>query len=164
MKRNPHLIPLSKEHHFGLLFCWKLKQGVQKQAQPDVMRSYVQHFWQRQLQEHFALEDKALGRLLEPHHEMQQRLKEEHQLLGRRIADVMSGTKSKPADFLELADLLTRHIRFEERELFPYLEETLTAGQMEGIGRQLSAQELIDDDSFTPAFWAREYEPEMKIV
>ena len=29
IKRSKELVPLSKEHHEGLLFAWKIKQGLQ---------------------------------------------------------------------------------------------------------------------------------------
>lgn len=30
MKRNENLIPLSREHHYGLLCVWKIREGVKK--------------------------------------------------------------------------------------------------------------------------------------
>ena len=41
LKRNPNLVPLSREHHFGLLFAWKLKQGLAKNTSLETMRDYV---------------------------------------------------------------------------------------------------------------------------
>ena len=37
LKRNPNLVPLSREHHYGLLFCWKLKQGLANGTDPEIL-------------------------------------------------------------------------------------------------------------------------------
>jgi hypothetical protein len=42
------------------------------------------------------------------------------------------------ADARRLGELLTRHVRFEERELFPLLEALLPADRIRAIGRDLS--------------------------
>ena len=30
MKRDKNIVPLSQDHHFGLLSGWKIKQGIKK--------------------------------------------------------------------------------------------------------------------------------------
>ena len=45
------------------------------------------------------------------------------------------------ASLLDLAEMIERHIRFEERELFPYLENILSLEQLQNIGAILLKEE-----------------------
>ena len=45
IKRNPNLMPVSREHHATLLFCWKLRQGVKKDVSAERMKNYIYWFW-----------------------------------------------------------------------------------------------------------------------
>lgn len=36
MKRNENLVPLSRDHHFGLLCCWKIRQGIKKEVSQEL--------------------------------------------------------------------------------------------------------------------------------
>jgi len=60
IKRNEHIRKLSQEHHFCLLFCWKVRQGVKKEIAPDRIWRYVQYFWHGHLRPHFKSEEKIL--------------------------------------------------------------------------------------------------------
>jgi len=164
MKRDQNLISLSKEHHYGLLFCWKLKQGVQKQAAPNILRSYVSYYWEKQLKQHFAREDSVLGHLLPQDHEIQQQLEQEHREIDQKVKAIIQGVETSAADFTELAEILIRHIRFEERQFFPYLEQSLSTGQLEEIGRLLPSGKMREEDDFSPAFWTREYVPDKQAL
>jgi hemerythrin-like domain-containing protein len=58
------------------------------------------------------------------------------------------------AQLLLLADQLDKHIRFEERELFPHLEKILLPDQLERIGKQLKeAAGPEEEDRYGDAFW-----------
>jgi hemerythrin-like domain-containing protein len=65
------------------------------------------------------------------------------------IQDVPAGEK-----LLRLADQLDKHIRFEERELFPHLEKVLQPDQLERIGKLLKeAAGPEEEDRYEDAFW-----------
>ncbi len=44
IKRSEFLIQLSRDHHFTLLFCWKIKEGLKKDI-PLILKDYVLFFW-----------------------------------------------------------------------------------------------------------------------
>ena len=56
-------------------------------------------------------------------------------------------------DFVTLANLVEKHIRFEERELFQYLEENLSAQQLTDIYEQLEKHPLICGTGWKDDFW-----------
>jgi hemerythrin-like domain-containing protein len=53
----------------------------------------------------------------------------------------------------ELRDVLEAHIRFEERELFPLIEETITPQQRIAIGSALSHERDDNCMNYPVKFW-----------
>lgn len=43
LKRNENLKVLSREHHYGLLFSWKIREGLQKSIPTERMRPFVEY-------------------------------------------------------------------------------------------------------------------------
>ena len=41
MKRDKNIIPLSQDHHFGLLSGWKIKQGIKKNISYERIKNYI---------------------------------------------------------------------------------------------------------------------------
>lgn len=35
IKRHPSLQPLSREHHYGLLLSWKIREGFKREVPPE---------------------------------------------------------------------------------------------------------------------------------
>ena len=60
IKRSTQLAPLSREHHEGLLFVWKIRQGIKKEVHPERMIAFVQWFWSTELEPHFRKEENVL--------------------------------------------------------------------------------------------------------
>ena len=57
IKRNKNIVPLSREHHATLLFCWKLKSGIQLGIDPERIQRYVNYFYEHELLPHFKKEE-----------------------------------------------------------------------------------------------------------
>jgi hemerythrin-like domain-containing protein len=53
----------------------------------------------------------------------------------------------------ELAEMVERHVRYEERILFPHLEQKLSDKQLEIIGEQIDSQTLTDN--YEDQFWVK---------
>jgi hemerythrin-like domain-containing protein len=152
MKRNEQIVPLSRDHHAGLLFCWKIRQGIRNQTETERIRQYVLYFWQEHLKTHFREEEELLfstttdvliGRAIS-----------EHRILENRIRQVIDNKQINYTLLEEIADLTDNHIRFEERILFPFLESVLPVAVLNSIGNTL--RELHKDsrpDNYADAFW-----------
>ncbi|MCJ8163304.1 hemerythrin domain-containing protein [Pontibacter sp. E15-1] len=153
-KRDKSLVPLSREHHFGLLFCWKLRQGLKNGADLQVMRSYVNYFWNNILKVHCEEEEWMLNRLLPKEDPMQLQLKEEHRLLKAMIDLIAEGSPMNKGLFKVLQQDLVNHIRWEERQLFPYLQAVVNSNELETAGKLLEHRHAVQHDTFTPEFWA----------
>ncbi len=44
MKRSEYIVPLSKDHHFGLLCSWKIQKGLDKNIALNRITAYVDFF------------------------------------------------------------------------------------------------------------------------
>ena len=155
LKRHPELVPLSREHHFGLLFGWKIKQGLTLGADNRIIREYVQYFWTNHLAAHFEKEEKIIRELLPAADAQSNRVLTEHDFI-RSLINCLALDREKPEYLLQtLHQFLNEHIRFEERELFPYLESVATPAQFELIGKLINQEEETPEDNFQPAFWQK---------
>ena len=153
IKRDPNLVPLSREHHFGLLFAWKLKQGLAKNASLDTMRDYALYFWDAGLQEHFLAEEDLLLSILPATDLERNKILKEHETVRKLIDQIEAKTDFSEEVFEKLHTYLTDHIRYEERMFFPYLEQQANAEQLAKIGKHLTDEHTEPEDNFQPEFW-----------
>ena len=152
IKRSVQLAPLSREHHDGLLFAWKLKQGLANATPLDTLREYVQWYWNNHISKHFHDEENTLLKYFPPGNNLANQLKDEHNNIRELIISI---DRHPDADTISiLADFITRHIRFEERSLFSYLEENLTNQQLNDTLAHLEPEPACSVD-WKQAFWER---------
>lgn len=149
MKRDENIIPLSRDHHFGLLCGWKVKQGLKKNVSYERIQKYVLFFWEKNLRTHFEEEEKYLFHYSDDAYTRQ--ALEEHQNI-KLLVEAIKVSSDRPL-LEQFADLLEKHIRFEERVLFPYLEENLNEAQLEEIGENLVEHHAASQDDFSDEFW-----------
>lgn len=148
MKRNKNLIPLSREHHYGLLFCWKIQQGIKKGVSYYRIRDYVNFFWKSHLEKHFATEDEALPEI--KNEALYKQMEKEHHEIRDLILKI--NTSEDLQLLLDFAKLLHAHIRFEERVVFPDYEEKLSQSELERIGDYLVKNPKEEED-YPDEFW-----------
>ena len=79
IKRSKELAPLSRDHHEGLLFVWKIRQGIKKGIAPVRMAQYAGWFWENHLQEHFEKEEQSFAPVLSAGHPAMLELMDEHE-------------------------------------------------------------------------------------
>ena len=156
IKRSESIVQLSREHHFSLLFCWKIREGIKKGITPSRMMGYVRYFWKVNLEQHFKQEEEILLASL-PEDKMVGRALDEHNAIRESVAALFATPEQEVVRELErFTGQLEKHVRFEERELFPYLEKTLSASQQQEISERLRSAHndpLVDD--YEDEFWAR---------
>jgi hemerythrin-like domain-containing protein len=151
IKRSKELVPLSKEHHEGLLFGWKIKQGLRNGTPHEVIADFIQWFWEGDLQEHFRKEEQVLAIHLPKDNKLVKQMFEEHEQLEALVH--LSGMVRDEDIFLQLADGLHNHIRFEERVLFQYAEKVITPEAMESIYHLLLQK--TERKKWENEFWVR---------
>jgi hemerythrin-like domain-containing protein len=144
--RHPSLIPLSQDHHHGLalaLRCRKQALGQIKPMGAEGLRERAKEFvafYGAHLVRHFRAEEEALFPLLRsaaPESEaMIDELLRDHEKIRQAIPQLENGTSLAKLIF-DLGDLLERHIRKEERELFPLFEQHVESRQAEAVGEEI---------------------------
>lgn len=144
---------LSRQHHAGLLFCWKLRQGIRLGVETGRMSRYVDYFWKSELQSHFKKEEELL--FIDSSDPFVSQAMDEHALLKTQIELIVysgSGTIIQQLD--NVAATLDEHIRFEERILFPHLEGMFPKEKLENIERSLTADnDKIYREDYADKFW-----------
>ena len=147
IKRHPALQPLSRDHHFGLLVCWKIRKGLTAQIDPARIKAYVDWFWDSYLSDHFEEEEKYVFPLLGDGNKLAQQALQEH----RSIRGLLDKKEGMEEVLHSLEETLNAHIRFEERELFNAVQEVATAKQLDEIEKLHHAS--IDENAWGDRFW-----------
>jgi hemerythrin-like domain-containing protein len=124
VKRSEALQPLSRDHHQALKAAIGLKRASETE---EAGRSFLK-FWDGHGQEHFRIEEEVLLPLWAEHGPHDDpavaRVLTDHVAIRRDALRLRRGELG--VDGLHaLGEMLDRHVRFEERELFPLIERTL---------------------------------------
>lgn len=147
IKRHVSLQPLSRDHHHGLLLCWKIREGFKKQIDPVRIKRYADWFWQTHLAEHFRIEEAYVFPVLGSDHPHVQQAIKEH----RSLEQLFAQTTDVSQTLSQLEAELEKHIRFEERVLFNEIQEVATAEQLAACERHHNAG--ADVTAWEDEFW-----------
>jgi hemerythrin-like domain-containing protein len=146
--RHPSLLPLSHDHHHGLALALRCRKQALGQLKPLGFEGLVERrkeclaFYHDQLIPHFSAEEKVLFPLLRSSapasSAMIDELLAEHEELRRAMDQLEQGGVAAKLIF-DLGDLLERHIRKEERGLFPLFERYVEEGRAQSVGEEMKA-------------------------
>lgn len=154
IKRNENIIPLSRDHHLGLLFCWKIRQGLNNKIEFSRIRKYILYFWESHLKQHFAEEESLLFNQIED--TLCEDALYQHKQIRNIITNLTASTLQEEETYSLLASLTDKHIRFEERILFPHLESVLSNEVLSSIGTQLKMiHSELKEDVYSDEFWLK---------
>ncbi|HZW77363.1 MAG TPA: hemerythrin domain-containing protein [Flavobacteriaceae bacterium] len=129
IKRHQALQPFSRQHHFGLLFSWKLRKGLSKNIEMERLMAFSKWFFENEIQPHFEDEEKFLFPLFPEGNELVDRALREH----RRIRRLFTDESDLERSLHRLEEELDAHIRFEERVLFNEIQKVATPEQLDKI-------------------------------
>lgn len=143
MKRKPELRDLSEQHHHGLVAARRLRLAAQGEAPIEEAVSRFLDAWYSEIQPHFRAEEEVLlpeyARVVPADDPLIIRTLTEHVGL-RRVVREMERALGEQQEILATAVgmALADHIRFEERVLFPAVEDTLEEAGLAELGRELA--------------------------
>ncbi|MDD2792344.1 MAG: hemerythrin domain-containing protein [Sediminibacterium sp.] len=152
IKRHPAIISFSKDHHFGLLLIWKIRQGLSKSIPAERISKYVLYFFKEDLASHFKEEEELLFSRLASDDALRKRAEADHVFIYSLIRDI----ENNPSDEVLLhlfANELEKHIRFEERDLFNQIQEVLGVDELLGIAKRFSSSKHDIDEQWPDIFW-----------
>lgn len=147
-KRHPSLVPLSREHHHGLLLAFRIQHGLpttrRPHDSPQEQAADAVRFFQQSLVPHFRAEADILFpaiRAMQPQTSaLLDRLIQEHAAMQDLVhkLDRHSPDGSQVTELLaSFGTLLEQHIRCEERELFPVYEAHVSEAEATRIERAI---------------------------
>jgi hypothetical protein len=149
MKRSRALKPLSSDHHQALLVAFQLKKGLAGHAEsagapkdlPGLL-ALARRFTEQLLKTHMRSEEDLLGGFIAAGD--MARLRAEHAELARLLEISRTAAPGELRAHLgAFADLVERHVRWEERELFPYAEGHADAATLATIAGELEKRLVL---------------------
>lgn len=145
-KRHQSLIPLSHQHHHGLVMSRRLRRHPTDDADWSPATLALAHelidFFRHELAPHFAAEEEALFPAMEQQMGslfIIDQLRREHQQMAAIIERLGQPTTAASVALLgRFGELLHEHIRKEERILFALFEERMPDESAGRVGRQIA--------------------------
>ena len=150
MKRHESLVPLSRDHHFGLVMAQRLILGRATNPRADWPTDRTQQvprllaFYESDLRAHFEIEEThvfpAAGRSVTDGGRQVQALLADHDAMRAMIrgfeADPVSDLDERLPAF---GHLLEAHIHKEERQLFEQMQAACEPGDLDALGAEVAA-------------------------
>jgi hemerythrin-like domain-containing protein len=151
MKRHLSLRPFSDDHHQGLVNARRLRRTASGEgdSSADTARDFLE-FWRRDTSRHFRKEEEVLlpvlaryGGDLGERPPILQMLTQHARIRGlaMQLSDELEQDKIREATLRNLGEQLEAHIRLEEREVFPLIEETLPERALQEVASRLEVFE-----------------------
>jgi hemerythrin-like domain-containing protein len=141
MLRDPNLVPLSRQHQHALALCVRIHRApLATAAELKAWQAEIEQHVEQEIQYHFAAEEAHVFPLARRYPELYalvEELLEEHAKLRSSFAEAKARTLDAPR-LRKFADMLSTHIRKEERQLFEGMQQRVSEEEMRSLG------ELID--------------------
>ena len=144
--RHPSLILLSHDHHHGLALALRCRKQALGRIKPmglqglEERASEVKEFFSKNLERHFQAEEEilfpAIRSCASESWQMVEDLIEEHRQIRAEV-ELLEEKGNLAKVLFDLGDLLERHIRREERELFPFFEKYAAPAEAEKIKEEI---------------------------
>lgn len=150
MKRQPELREFSDEHHQGLVQALRLRRVSREEDLIESAKTFLE-FWQREDSVHLRKEEEILLPVLarygvELDQELVVQMLTQHARLRgltMELAQQVAGEEEiEPGILREIGETLEAHIRLEEREVFPWVEEILPEEGLKEVVKRLEVFEV----------------------
>ena len=137
MRRDPSLIPLSHQHHNGLALCVLIRRSLSTDSSLENLAKLARRVIDRyelELTNHFEIEEQVLFPACGPAHLVEE-LVGDHRALEGLVAQLRNAPSGRLLE--QFCELLSKHIRREESELFEQAQQTLSREALEEMGREI---------------------------
>jgi hypothetical protein len=148
IQRNEFLAPLSREHHHGLLLCWKIRTGFRKGVDIGRIQSYADWFFRNHLLVHFEVEERFVFSILGNDNKLVRRAMMEH----RKLRRLFESREERSLGLIE--EKLETHIRFEERVLFNEIQSVASREEFREIMEKHADHSALQNaEEWKDEFW-----------
>lgn len=149
MKRDPALVPLSREHTQGLMMALRIERELPGADADGVRLLYhdLIGFWARGLLPHFRTENECLlarlVRHVEPDDELVRRTQRDHLGLEALVATMRDtdDLEARRDALRRFGDWLREHIHWEDDVLFTETERLLERDEMAALSGEIEERQ-----------------------
>jgi hemerythrin-like domain-containing protein len=142
MLRDANLVPLSRQHQHALALCVRITRALQKKGgDPGHWQAEMVHAFEQEISAHFQAEENILFPIAAQFPATQllaEELRREHAAL-REYFDQAASRRLDRNGLLRFAEVLSGHVRKEERQLFEELQRLLPRERMAALGADLES-------------------------
>lgn len=143
LKRHKALQSLSRDHHDGLILAQLAKKDSPEYSQlPKTVAGKIEYavsYFYDELVPHFRAEENILFPFMQGKDkeidELVHTIVEEHRRIKSLVTKIDEESNEDALD--ELGHLIESHIRKEERELFPKIQDLLSEDELTQLGNKL---------------------------
>jgi hemerythrin-like domain-containing protein len=139
VKRDPALLSLTHDHHQALFVAQRLRRADADTAADACCA--LHDYWEGHGRAHFRAEEEVLLPAYaahgDPHDPRVARVLCDHVAIRHRIAALNRDPAPAVEALHELGDLISAHVRLEERELFPLIEGALPPAELVEVAAAL---------------------------
>lgn len=139
MKRSEALAILSRDHHQALVVAQKLSRADATGAAGA--RDRFLTYWEDDGRRHFQLEEELLLPAFaahgDPRHPLVLQVLGDHVAIRAKAAAIASSESLETDALHELGAELQAHVRLEERQLFPVIEQAIPAAELLALAHVL---------------------------
>jgi hemerythrin-like domain-containing protein len=127
LKRHPALQPFSREHLTGLFHAHQLMWLSNGRARADLATTVAnfKNAWEDEISLHFAEEERLFADMPVTAESLT-RLLQEHEAIRQLTASLFVAQPDDTELCLRFGQMLTDHIRWEERQFYPEIEQALS--------------------------------------
>ena len=140
MLRDKSLIPLSRQHQHALALCVRINRAPLASAREVLAwQAEIEQHFALEIQHHFAAEEKDVFPVARQYAELVPFVEEllaEHVRLRGYFDQARVRALDGPA-LRRLAEMLSAHIRKEERGLFEEMQKQMGSAELERLGRNI---------------------------
>jgi hemerythrin superfamily protein len=130
----------------------KIKKGIQYGVETPRMSAYLLHEFREALVPHFREEEEGVFRWLPETDPLLKQALDEHRQMGT-LADSIAADAENLSLVRLFIQILEAHIRFEERVLFPQLQESFPAQLNKMASGVPAAASCHSDAGWPDHFW-----------
>jgi len=143
MLRDKSLVPLSRQHQHALALCVRIhRAALSTPRELAAWQAEIQQHFEQEIKYHFSAEEADLfpaARRFPELNVLVEELLAEHAQLRTYFASATNHTLDREA-LRQFAELLSAHIRKEERRLFEGMQKQMTPEELQKIGVSLDTR------------------------
>lgn len=140
MRRDPSLIPLSRQHQHALALSVRIDRACRsREIGLEPWQAEIEAIFGQEIGVHFEAEEKDVFPKARRFGELEELVRDllgEHERLRARFAQA-AARKLDPAGLAAFANELSAHIRKEERQLFERLQKLMSQHELAVMGEAL---------------------------